>query len=518
MRFHPRLTFILLFTGTALLASHSYAQVYGPLPSPFHSFKANTVSVMSAKGDTLWIGPGLNSTLDHTMEWSVPNGADSLVGGRGRVFSLSLSTDTVWAGLGFNRQTPEGSVQTGMGYHLSVDGGQSWSYIPHPLDQPDDSTFTYGGQVYAKLPVSVAEQSPPFAVDHHGDVIISANWASGLVRSRNSGDRWKRLVLPPQDADSLAPENSYTFGPPGDNRYDPRTDQNLLAFGVLIDRDGWVWGGTAGGINISRNALSASADSIRWQHIQVNGSDSGLLGNWIIDIKQQPATGDIWMTNWPAGLHPGETYGIVRTGDKGASFSRYLEGHKINDISFRGSYVIAAGDEGIFISPDNGQRWEFTGQLKSANTFIKASARYLSTAVTTGKIWVGTTDGLAFSDDLGKSWQISRVNFPLAGGNQYLSSPGRVEAYAYPSPYSPSRHGIVRIRFEVSKQGNVKIRLFDFGMNLIREITDETLSPGTYEAVWRGRDRSGKQVANGPVLYHIKTPGNDIRGKLLVID
>ncbi|MDX1585792.1 MAG: hypothetical protein R3222_03575, partial [Balneolaceae bacterium] len=297
-------------TAVLILAGDVSAQIYGPVPSPFESIKDNSVSVMASYGDTLWIGPGLNRNIGHAADWYFPDGATKVTDGPARVFSLSLARDTVVAGLGFNMETDDGSVQTGDGFYLSEDGGESWIYTPQFLEQQSDTTFIYGGETYGRLPITVPQQSPPFELDHFGDVILSANWASGLLRSRDFGESWERLVLPPQAADRLVPEERYTFSSREGNRYDPRFDQNLLGFGVLIDSRQRVWAGTAGGLNISENAIQAPLDSVRWVHIKVSGDFQGLMGNWIIDIKEQPATGDIWMTNWPSGLQPGEQYGV----------------------------------------------------------------------------------------------------------------------------------------------------------------------------------------------------------------
>jgi len=453
-----------------LTFSESYGQITGPLPSPQQSIKENSVSVLAAFGDTLWTGPGLNRNIDNSADWFFPSGADSVTQGNARVFSLSISRDTVLAGLGFNLETSDGSVQTASGYHFSFDGGNTWGYTSPPLEQDNDTTFIYGGETYSKLPITVLQQSPPFEMDHSGDVILSANWALGIVRSLDAGQSWQRLILPPQSAESLVPEEVYEFNSDAGNRYDPRFDQNLLGFGILIDHENQVWAGTAGGLNISDNALTAPINQVRWKHLQVaeqSGSNS-LLGNWIIDIKQQPASGDIWMTNWASGLQPGEEFGIVRTSDLGESFEQYLVGQRINDLGFKDSYIFAAGDNGLFISPDNGNSWRHIRNIQSPNTFIKESAQYLSVAATSNRVWVGTSDGLASTDDFGESWQITRVNFPLKGGNQYQVNTPDVEAYAYPSPYSPSQHGIVRIKFEVVQSGDVKVRLFDFGSPAFR--------------------------------------------------
>lgn len=501
-----------------LLAGSVKAQVYGPVSSPFESIKENSVSVMAAYGDTLWIGPGLNRNIGNTANWYFPEGADAVTGGAARVFSLSLGRDTVVAGLGFSVATADGDVQSGDGFHLSFDGGQRWLYSPQFVEQDDDTGFVYGGKRYSKLPITVPQQSPPFELDHFGDTILSASWASGIIRSRDFGKSWERLILPPQSAESLVPEENYSFTSSEGNSYDPRYDQNLLGFAVLVDDRQRVWAGTAGGLNISENAVDAPIDSIRWKHVQVSGENNGLIGNWIIDIKQQPATGDIWMSNWPSGLQSGEQYGIVRTNDGGTTFDRYLPDEKINDLGFRGTYIYAAGDNGLFISPDNGQNWNRYRRIESANTFIKEQAQYLSVATAVERVFIGTSDGIATTDNNGQSWQIIRVDFPLKGGNQYQKEAPEVEAYAYPSPFSPRRHGLVRIKFDVLEQGQVRVRLFDFGMNLIREIENDTFNTGTYEAAWDGTGAGGRQVANGPVFYLIETPGNTIKGKLLVIE
>ena len=193
-------------------------------------------------------------------------------------------------------------------------------------------------------------------------------------------------------------------------------------------------------------------------------------------------------------------------------------GERINDIGFKDGTIYAAGDNGFFKSTDNGNNWNQIPQIKSANTFIKKSAQYYSLSSTTNRLWVGTSDGLASTADGGQSWQITRVNFPLDGQNRYQQDAPSVETYAYPNPFSPRRHDIVRIKYEIQKAGNVQIRLFDFGMNLVRELDSGNFSEGTYEAVWDGRDHQGNQIANGPVFYQIDTASGTIRGKILVVD
>lgn len=510
--------FVFTVAFGSVCVSHGFGQIVGPVSSPYESIQQNSVSNMAALGDTLWIGPGLNRTIKGDSNWFFPEGATKITEDEGRVFSLALAPDTVWAGLGYDAQTEGGSVQAGLGFYYSTDGGDHWEYLENPNDQAEDTTFVYGGNTYSKLAVTAREQSPPFDMALKGNTIFSANWALGLVRTTNFGTDWKRIILPPLSSDSLVPEKKYDFMGDGENRYDPRYDQNLLGFSVLVDQQDRVWYGTAGGVNISDNALTAPVDSIRWQHIQFDNSQNGLSGNWIVTIRQQPVNGNIWMTNWPAGLNENEQFGVVHTADGGRTFTKHLVGQRINDIGFKDGVIYAAGDNGLFVSKNNGASWTKLGQIKSSNTFIKKSARYLSLASTTDRLWVGTSDGLASTDSRGTSWRITRVNFPLEGKNRYQQNAPSVETYAYPNPFSPQRHEVVRIKYSLGKPGNVTIRLFDFGMNLIRELDSNSYPAGTYEAVWDGTDNRGNQVANAPVFYQIDTPGNTIRGKILVID
>ncbi len=496
-----------------LFSSEVNAQITGPLPpDTFNSISQNSVSNMGALGDSLWVGPFMMLNLRNELDFRFPENADSIASGRGRLFSIALAPDTVVAGLGFNDRIGDASVQTSLGFHVSTDGGENWDYIAPPLDQESETTILYGGQFVEAVPVIVPQQSPPFNVVFEGETVFFAGWASGIRRSTDFGQTWERLLLPPQNVRVLTPENNYDFV------FDPRLDENFLGFSVHIDSDGYVWAGTAGGINVSENALTAPADSVIWRNTRRTGASDGLLGNWIIRVKENPEDGGVWMTNWIAGEN--DRQGLVVSYNKGQTFTQHLRGQRIYDVAFDGNRVYAAGDNGLFISDDNGTSWNQIRQITSPNGFIKETADYLSLAHTTDRLWVGTTDGLASTDDGGESWQLTRVNFPLEGGNQFLPDARSTSSYAYPNPFSPRIHEIARIKFRAPATGNASIRLYDFGMNLIRVLDDGVpVTEGqNYEAVWDGRDGGGRTAANGPVFYEIKVGGSDIRGKLLMLD
>jgi len=530
---------LLIFGATLLITTQSWAQKAYIVDSKFNSIRQNSVSSMEGIGDTLWISPILNRNIGNAYDWYLPENADSLVNGRGSVFSIDLAPDTVVAGLGFTSETPDGNFPAAMGYYFSIDGGDTWRFSEFLLDaRPEtgcsssnscDTTFVYGGETYTRTRITVKEQSPPYDVAFRSNVVFSANWASGLLRSTDFGNSWERVVLPPENASSLNPTqqdyfwftcNSTQNGRcvESENKYNPIFDDNLKAFGLHIDDQQRVWLGTAAGINISDNALTAPTDSIEWRHIVFNGADDGLLGSWIIEIEQEPGTNRVWMTNWLVNSAAGEQFGIVSTDNGGQSFNQYLKGIKINSIEFKDGAIIAAGDNGLYISENGGTSWTKLPSIKSANAFIREGARYLSLATTSDRLWVGTNDGIASTNDLGVTWEVHRVNFPLEGGNIHEPNAKSVNTYAYPNPFSPSQSGLTRIRYEVDKNSTVRIRVFDFGMNLISELTNQDYTPGDYETTWDGKDRFGRRVANGTYIYIIEFDGQTVHGKISVIE
>ncbi len=408
------------------------------------------------------------------------------------------------------------------------------------------------------LPVIVPQQSPPFDIDFDPatrDVWV-AGLASGIRRLEWLEDEqryardFERVVLPPDTVDSIRPDEplSFFFAP---ERNEFEEARNFLGFSVLVDETGTVWAGTVAGVNHSRpedvfefvvfdTTGTVPTDTLverAWQRTGFDGTNAGLPGDWVVAIEEQPV-GDpqaevgteqnprnpVWLAVWRA-VEPTERFALVVTRDGGERFeTALLSGRRIYDVAFcpdAASYctpetVYAAGDDGLFISDDDGRTWRTVRDFPDAERpglFVSRDASAFAVATTPGALWVGTGDGLARSTDGGATWTLFRADVPTDPETPTDRTP-EVEAYAYPNPFSPSADRFVRIRYgQAGDTSGARIRIFDFGMNLVR-----TLDAAPVEQVWDGFDDGGNRVANGVYFYEVDAGGASLRGKILVLE
>ena len=503
-----------------------------------HSILYNSVTNLHADGEALWVGPFLNVTRDGGASWQVAD-ADSLAGMNNRVYSIDVNGKVIWAGLGTTRTIGSGqgqqSVDLARGFLFSTDGGATWTYrSPNAptdddplttgiLDLPEDTVVVYGGIALPTLPITVAEQSPPWDIDY--DPLTGHVWTAsqlaGLRRSTDHGRSWQRIVLPPDTSDYLAPELGYRFPffvQPTRMPLDQFFGLNFQLFSVLVDATGTVWAGSAGGLNRSLDGGE------RWHHYT---TAHGLTGNWILSIEEQWRTGQdpaIWVATGP-GRNQGEAYGAIVTRDGGTTFEQVLINETVYDFAFEGPYVYIAGLSGLFISSDGGRTFrterEFHDPSQPERTMLSGTAAYAVETSPSG-LWVGTEDGLFNSTDGGATWRIYRADVPLTPDGLPPTVPAsrvpEVEAYAYPNPFSPSSDRLVRLRYNLASEGEVIIRIFDYSMNVVRRLHASGTGRGEQEVAWDGISDDGTRVANGAYFYAIQTGEDTFWGKILVLE
>lgn len=74
---------------------------------------------------------------------------------------------------------------------------------------------------------------------------------------------------------------------------------------------------------------------------------------------------------------------------------------------------------------------------------------------------------------------------------------------AAPNPFNP----LTTIRFELPRSGPVKLAVFDPAGRLVRILVDGDLPAGSREAVWDGRDASGRGLPSGSYLARLDAGG-----------
>lgn len=82
-----------------------------------------------------------------------------------------------------------------------------------------------------------------------------------------------------------------------------------------------------------------------------------------------------------------------------------------------------------------------------------------------------------------------------------------------PNPFNPQ----TKIRFDVAKDGPVRVAIYDISGRLVRNLVSESMSAGNHEEVWQGRDSSGRQVPSGAYYVRLETSTGVDHRKIMLL-
>jgi len=88
-------------------------------------------------------------------------------------------------------------------------------------------------------------------------------------------------------------------------------------------------------------------------------------------------------------------------------------------------------------------------------------------------------------------------------------------ALGQPRP-NPVR-GESSIAFALPRSGHMKLRIFDIRGRVVRTLIDGRAEAGDGLVIWKGRDDSGRQLADGVYFYRIEHGGENLTHKLLLV-
>lgn len=489
-----------------------------PVNQPFPS--SNFITDIILNGDTVWFGTGsgIMRTTDNFRSFDTYYGLDPF--GEDDISGFNTFEKMVVTGTAITQIINDDPIPTGTGIKVSTDYGSNWESFPQPIDGINDTTITYGSNVLPALAVVVPEQNLSYdlAITHtEGDPLNYTIWitsfAGGLRKSTDYGNSWQRVVLPPDDLDSIyITGTGYTF------KVDPLMNLNHRAFTIDALNDSTLFVGTADGINRSTD-WGKSWRKYNYQNTSHSPTTNGVGGNFIVNmhVQRYNTNNIIWAACRPADDN-NESNSLSYSADGGYTWFNTLDDEPPNGIGSKDSIVYALTNNGLWRANFGEFIWARAGTIVdiTTNDLITTKLFYAANHVA-DTLYIGSADGLLRTIEFGQpwvgQWKVFRSITPID-----LNSD--IKTYAAPNPFAPDDE-VVRIFYKTGKAtSQITIRVFDFGMQPVRTVIQNATRNSADEIFtqWDGKNDKGRQVANGVYFYRIKVDNEDeYWGKILVL-
>jgi hypothetical protein len=483
----------------------------------------NAVEYIEFMDDDIWIATtiGVSKSVDGGESWT------NYEFGEEGISALGINNDTVWVATWHPIESDGEVIPVGSGLHYSPDKGETWIDIPQPVDDPADSSISYGINTLRALPLNVEEGNFTRDIGFMGNTIWIASFYGGLRVSNDVGQTWRKAVVPPDYLDSIHTDDELNFTlSPSSGALGFENNLNHRFFSIRVVNDSTILIGTANGINVGiRHGLSPDINmDMNWTKFNHQNQTNAMSGNFVLDINYDNSNNTIWAATWKA---EGETeyYGLSSSSDGGMNWKTYLAGENIHDIAFTFSPnavvngVFVATNNGVYRTDDFGRRWLASPEMRDDVTNLPITTTNFRAV--NGKLnfdfnndlWFGSEAGSARLKETGGIWE--------GDWKVFVSSPSissSSEAIAFPNPFTPDDEP-VKIKYSFSGDSkSVTIRIFDFGMNLVRTVIQNLNRNGDQEYIdnWDGRDENGNIVPNGVYFFRVDI-GNDepLFGKII---
>ncbi len=415
----------------------------------------------------------------------------------GGVTAMTALGRKLWVATAFDSVGVEESAATGNGISYSPDGGYSWIQYKQMVDHPDSNFVILYGDTIKALPTTVPVDNLTYDMAVHvnqaGDTLLWAtSFAGGTRMSRDFGKTWQRVVLPPDNMDVLDEESDLNFqlSPVDRPEMGITGNYNHRAFSVVARNDTVVVG-TAGGVNFSTDS------GVTWR--KYTARNSGLSGNFIVALHLGE-DGTIYAAALPAlGAEEFQSLSYTDPGSFGTLYwENTLKNRRLYNISTDGQRVYTATKTGLWVS---GDRWNWVPMEypvdRESGDRLYSNEIYTAETDFSGRLWVGTGDGMAVTEDDGHNWRIIRKVVSLR-------SPGDLKLSAYPNPFSPGRmnlfgnEGHVRFHVAIPGPGELSLDVFDFSMVRVKSVVKSfPVTEGEQDFTWNGLNGLNDMVANG---------------------
>jgi hypothetical protein len=514
----------LFFSLMVLLQIKSFAQLspdnffltedenYFPKTTSSNPVSNSILDIVTVSDSIVWLGTsrGISLSTDRGYSWKNFYGTSPFSDDNISALSYNKYDGSIWAATATSADAPGGgTVPKGTGLKYTTNNGLTWTAISQPVDHPDSNTVTYGINLLPALPVAVAEQNITYDIAFTPNTIWITSFAGGTRRSTDKGLTWQRVVIPPDNLNSIKPQDTLDFclSPIGGS-FCSEGNLNHRAFSVVAIDDTTVLVGTANGINKTTNANDIYPGWVKFNH---QNQDEPISGNFITALAFSSNT--IWASTWKA-EKPEEFYGVSSSTNLGETWQTFLIDERTHNFGFKEDNVIVATDNGAFRSADRGVTWILPNNIVDKESGVALKTNIFYSAASQGNdIWLGSDDGLARLQETSfwnGDWKVYFASLPLKSDR---------DTYCYPNPFSP-RQEQLKIKYSTGGvEALVTIRIFDFGMNYIRTIIQNAPRNRTLEGApefWDGLDDNGNYLPNGVYFYRVDVGDDEpLFGKII---
>ena len=150
------------------------------------SISTNSISNMFYLNGKTWFGSSSGLNYFENNQFNKIETGNSLLNSKS-VYSISGKSNKVFTAIGETRKKNGENIPTAMGFGLSSDNGNTWSYLEFPLEDKNKTSIIFGKDTLIYLPILVPEQSVSYDCAIDGDTLWTASYASGILVSTNNG-------------------------------------------------------------------------------------------------------------------------------------------------------------------------------------------------------------------------------------------------------------------------------------------------------------------------------------------